>query len=154
MQVRISEHPFDPQDEEAIFVDGHAEAGALVSFVGYCRNSTTGQSVTALHLEQYKGFTEREISHFTQGVARRYGLLDALVVHRVGTMAPGDAIVLVSALATHRAEAFEGVRVLMDYLKTDAPFWKKEVGPDGERWIEPSENDYARRAQTERNPYE
>ncbi|HWA69833.1 MAG TPA: molybdenum cofactor biosynthesis protein MoaE [Rhizomicrobium sp.] len=154
MKVRISEHPFNPQDEEATFVDGRSEAGALVSFVGYCRNSTAGKSVTALHLEHYKGFTERQITHFTQGVARRYGLLDALVVHRVGTMCPGDAIVLVSALAVHRTEAFEGVQVLMDYLKTDAPFWKKELGPDGERWIEPSENDYARRAQMERNPYE
>ncbi len=154
MQVRISEIPFNPQDEEATFVDGHFEAGALVSFVGYCRNSTTGQSVTALHLQQYKGFTEREISHFTRGVARQYGLLDALVVHRVGTMYPGDAIVLVSALAVHRTEAFEGVRVLMDYLKAGAPFWKKEIGPDGERWVEPTEDDYARRAKTERNPYE
>ena len=79
-------------------------------------------------------------------MSRQLGTLDLLVVHRVGTIRPGEAIVLVAAMAAHRAEAFEAVRQLMDYLKTDAPLWKKETGPDGERWIEPTAHDHARRA--------
>ena len=121
-------------------------AGALASFVGYCRDATAGRAVDGLHIEQYPGFTEREIVRLAADVAGRCKVKDLLVMHRVGHIRPGEAIVLVAALSSHRANAFDAVRVLMDYLKTDAPLWKKETGPDGARWIEPHTEDHVRRA--------
>ena len=146
MQVCIMESPFDPQAETAAFVAGRVEAGALVSFVGYCRDSSAGKAVAELAIDHYGGFTEKEIARLADDVRNRYDILDGLVVHRVGRMAPGDAIVLVAILSRHRAAAFEAASALMDYLKTDAPLWKKETGPEGARWVEPSEEDRRRRA--------
>jgi molybdopterin synthase catalytic subunit len=145
MIVRVVEESFDPQAETAAFVSGRDDAGALASFVGYCRAATDGAPVSELRIDHYPGFTEREITRLTQEVHQRFGCLDVLVIHRVGTIRPGEAIVLVAALATHRGDAFEAVRILMDYLKTDAPLWKKETGPAGDRWIEPRVDDHARR---------
>jgi molybdopterin synthase catalytic subunit len=102
--------------------------------------------VGELFIEQYPGFTEKEIARLAAEVARAQGTLDLMVVHRVGAIRPGEPIVLVAALHAHRNQAFEAVRILMDYLKTDAPLWKKETGPDGARWIEPTDHDHARRA--------
>ena len=121
----------------------------MASFVGYCRDATAGRAVRELHIEQYPGFTEREIARLAEQVAAQLGTLDLLVVHRVGAIRPGEEIVLVAALSAHRSDAFDAVRLLMDYLKTDAPLWKKEVGPDGARWIEPTSHDHARRARAE-----
>ena len=149
MQVRIVQEAFDPQAETAAFAAGRDDAGALVSFVGLCRGATEGLDVRELRIDQYPGFTQKEIARLAEQVSRRFDCPDLLVVHRVGPILPGEAIVLVAALSTHRGNAFEAVRVLMDYLKTDAPLWKKETGPDGARWIEPRTQDYARRAQAE-----
>jgi molybdopterin synthase catalytic subunit len=149
MQVRIVQEAFDPQAETAAFAAGRDDAGALVSFVGLCRGATEGLDVRELRIDQYPGFTQKEIARLAEQVGRRFDCPDLLVVHRVGPILPGEAIVLVAALSTHRGNAFEAVRVLMDYLKTDAPLWKKETGPDGARWIEPRTQDYARRAQAE-----
>lgn len=149
MQVRIVQEAFDPQAETAAFAAGRDDAGALVSFVGLCRGATEGLGVRELRIDQYPGFTQKEIARLAEQVGRRFDCPDLLVVHRVGPILPGEAIVLVAALSTHRGNAFEAVRVLMDYLKTDAPLWKKETGPDGARWIEPRTQDYARRAQAE-----
>jgi molybdopterin synthase catalytic subunit len=149
MPVRISETAFEPEKELAGFTAGRRDAGALASFVGYCRDATAGRPVDMLQIEQYPGFTEREIARLAQKVGAELGVLDILVVHRVGAIRPGEAIVLVAALAAHRAGAFDAVRLLMDYLKTDAPLWKKEIGPDGARWIEPGHHDHVRRALAE-----
>jgi molybdopterin synthase catalytic subunit len=146
MQVRVSVKAFDPQAEVAAFGAGQSDAGALASFVGYCRDATAGRAVDGLHIEQYPGFTEREIARLVADVAGRCKVKDLLVIHRVGHIRPGEAIVLVAALSGHRNAAFEAVRLMMDYLKTDAPLWKKEIGPDGWRWIEPHTEDHARRA--------
>jgi molybdopterin synthase catalytic subunit len=146
MAVRVTENAFDPGTEIAAFNTAHSDAGALATFTGYCRAVTAGKVVGTLTIEQYPGFTQREIQRLADDVSRQLGTLDLLVVHRVGSIRPGEAIVLVAAMAAHRAEAFEAVRLLMDYLKTDAPLWKKESGPDGERWIEPTAHDHARRA--------
>jgi molybdopterin synthase catalytic subunit len=146
VQVRITETSFDPQAETAAFAAGRVEAGALVSFVGYCRDSSAGKAVVELAIDHYGAFTEKEIARLAEDVGARYDILDGLVIHRVGRMEPGDAIVLVAILSRHRAAAFEAASALMDYLKTDAPLWKKETGPDGARWIEPSEEDRQRRA--------
>lgn len=150
MVVRLTASAFDPQAECARFAAGRDEMGALVSFVGYCRAETDGAAVRALSIQHYEGFTEKEITRIASDVAARFSCPDLLVIHRVGDIAPGEAIVLVAALSVHRANAFEAVEVLMDYLKTDAPLWKKESGPDGARWIEARASDHARRAAADR----
>ncbi len=149
MRVSVTSQAFDPPAEVAAFTAGRDDAGALVSFVGYCRAASGGVAVAELRIDQYPGFTEKEIARLAQETASRFDCPDILVVHRVGVIRPGEAIVLVAALSVHRANAFEAVRILMDYLKTDAPLWKKESGPQGARWIEPRAEDYARRLQAE-----
>ena len=151
MIVRLAPEPFDVQAEIARFTTGRDDAGALVTFVGLCRAETDGASVDELRIDHYPGFTEKEIARLTEETARRFGCPDILVVHRVGRIKPGEAIVLVAALSIHRAGGFEAVRVLMDYLKTDAPLWKKETGPGGARWIEPRAEDHARRRLAEKD---
>jgi molybdopterin synthase catalytic subunit len=145
LRVRIVSSVFDPLTETAAFVDGRSDAGALVSFVGYCRNQSGAEAVQELTIDHYGAFTEREITRIASEVAGGCDILDALVVHRVGRILPGEAIVLVATLSRHRAAAFEAASALMDRLKTDAPLWKKESGPDGARWIEPTAEDHRRR---------
>jgi molybdopterin synthase catalytic subunit len=149
MQVRVTAEAFDPQAEVAAFTAGRQDAGALVNFTGYCRAKTGDVPVEELRIDHYPGFTEKEISRLAEETARRFDCPDLLVVHRVGVIRPGEAIVLVAALSIHRANAFKAVESLMDYLKTDAPLWKKESGPEGGRWIEPRAEDHARRAKAE-----
>jgi molybdopterin synthase catalytic subunit len=149
MQIRLTDRPFDPQREEAEFIAGRVQMGAMVSFVGLCRDNNDGAAVRQLHIDHYAGFTEKEIARLAQDVAARFSCPDILVVHRVGDIVPGEAIVLVAALSQHRANAFDAVRVLMDYLKTDAPLWKKETGARGARWVEPRAEDRTRRAEAE-----
>ena len=151
MDVRIAPDSFDPQDEIARFTSGRSDAGALVTFVGLCRGDTDGAAVAELRIDHYPGFTEKEILRLAEETGRRFDCPDLLVVHRVGRIKPGEAIVLVAALSVHRASAFEAVKVLMDYLKTDAPLWKKETGPLGARWIEPRAEDHARRKQAQKD---
>src|SRR5579871_6451599 len=110
MQIRLAEAPFDAQAEIARFAQGRADAGALASFVGVCRAATDGRAVDALRIDHYPGFTEKEIERLAGETASRFDCLDLLVVHRVGSIAPGEAIVLVAALSVHRANAFEAVK--------------------------------------------
>ena len=149
MPIRVTAEAFDPQIEIAAFTAGRDDAGALVSFIGTCRAKTDDAAVEELRIAHYPGFTEKEIARLAGETAKRFECPDLLVVHRVGVIRPGEAIVLVAALATHRANAFKAVETLMDYLKTDAPLWKKETGPQGARWIEPGAEDQARRAKAE-----
>lgn len=146
MAARICTTVFNPEAELAQFSAERGGIGAVASFVGYCRDASGGRAVNNLHISHYPGFTEREIERLVNEVAARFQVRDILVIHRVGDIAPGEAIVLVAALSSHRNAAFEAVRVMMDYLKTDAPLWKKESGPDGSRWIEPHAEDHLRRA--------
>jgi molybdopterin synthase catalytic subunit len=150
MRVHVTDAAFSPETELAGF--GHRDAGAMASFVGYCRPLSNGVRVESLQLEHYPGFTESEIARLANEVNARHDLIDLLVVHRVGAITPGEPIVLVAALSLHRAAAFVAVSELMDYLKTDAPIWKKEIGPDGARWIEPTPDDRVRRAAHARKP--
>lgn len=120
------------------------DAGALASFIGYVRGE--GGAVASLELEHYPGFAEARIAEFEAEAVERFGLVGALIVHRVGCLLPGEPIVVAAAMAAHRKEAIQAVDFLMDYLKTDAPFWKKETGADGARWIEPRAADRAARA--------
>lgn len=149
MDIRIVHGPFDPQAEMARFAAGRQEMGALASFVGLCRGQNDGRPVGELYLDHYPGFTESQIDRIAGDIAGRCACPDLLVIHRVGAVAPGEAIVLVAALSEHRDRAFDAVRLLMDFLKTDAPLWKRETGPDGMRWVEPRAEDLARRADAE-----
>ncbi|HET7083167.1 MAG TPA: molybdenum cofactor biosynthesis protein MoaE [Rhizomicrobium sp.] len=149
MRICIAGQAFDPQAEIAAFTQGRDDVGALASFVGYCRAATDGVAVSELRIDHYPGFTENEITRLAEETVRRFDCPDLLVIHRVGVIRPGEAIVLVAALSIHRASAFDAVKVLMDYLKTDAPLWKKETGPDGARWIEPRPEDHKRRQKAE-----
>ena len=139
MTVRLTQGDFDPGAELGRFCAGRTEVGAVASFVGIARGERG--AATALELQAYPGFTEAEIEKMVAAATTRFGLDDALVVHRHGAIAPGEPIVMVATASAHRREAFEACDYLMDYLKSRAPFWKKEHGPDGERWVEPTARD-------------
>jgi len=139
MAVRLQVEPFEPGALLSAFSAGRRETGAVVSFTGLARAG--GGAVTTLTLEAYPGFTDVEIARIAQDAQARFSLDDVLVVHRIGVIAPGEAIVFVATAAAHRRAAFEAADQLMDYLKSRAPFWKKESGPDGARWIEPTARD-------------
>jgi molybdopterin synthase catalytic subunit len=142
----ITPQAFSPDAELSRFAQARGDAaGALASFIGYCRATSSEGAVTQLVLDHYPGFTEAEVARLAAAVASRHGLIDLLVIHRVGAIGASEPIVLAAALSAHRAEAFAAVSEMMDHLKTDAPFWKREVGPQGARWIEPTAADYARR---------
>lgn len=144
MTVRVSEAPFDPGAETNRFLAESAGAGAAVTFTGLVRSSP-GDRVTVLTLEAYPELAEAQIGKAVSEAVSRFGLIRAEVIHRHGRLAPNEAIVQVMTLAPHRRAAFEGAEFLMDYLKTDAPFWKKEATPEGERWVEAKAADDAAR---------
>jgi molybdopterin synthase catalytic subunit len=137
--IRLTGEAFDPGAELNRFSAGRLAAGAVASFLGVARGEA-GRAV-ALELEAYPGFTEGEIARFVEAAVDRFALHDAAVIHRVGPIAPGEAIVLVLTASPHRREALRACDYLMDYLKSRAPLWKKEHGPDGERWVEPTARD-------------
>jgi molybdopterin synthase catalytic subunit len=137
--IRLTAQSFDPGAELTVFCTGRTESGAVASFVGIARSE--GGAATALELEAYPGFTEAEIGRFAEAAIARFSLHDVLIVHRHGAIAPGEAIVLVATASSHRREAFEACDYLMDYLKSRAPFWKKQHGPAGARWVEPTARD-------------
>jgi molybdopterin synthase catalytic subunit len=146
MRVLITPSPFSPNEELARLTVGRTgDVGALASFVGYCRAHSDAGPVVTLELEHYSGFTEAEVERLATRVAARHRVDELIVVHRAGAILAGEAIVLVAALSRHRAAAFAAVTEMMDYLKTDAPFWKREVGATDSRWIEPTAADYSRR---------
>ena len=126
---------------------GRTEDGAVVSFVGLARASATGgEAVKTLFLEHYPGMTEQSIQDIADDGAERFEVSDVLVVHRCGEISPGEAIVFVAVASRGRGEAFAAADYLMDRLKTEAAFWKREDGPDQSRWIEPTAADIQRRA--------
>jgi len=142
MSVRVQTEAFDSGALLTAFSTGRRQSGGIVSFTGLAREATDGAVVAALELDAYPGFTEPAIAAMETEARTRFDVQDLLIVHRYGPIQPGEAIVFVAAAAEHRRSAFEAADFLMDYLKTRAPFWKKESGPDGERWIEPRPSDY------------
>jgi molybdopterin synthase catalytic subunit len=140
--VRVQTEPFDAGGLLTAFSANRTHSGGIVSFTGLAREATDGSAVTTLELDAYPGFTEPAIAAMEAEARERFPVQDLLIVHRYGPIQPGEAIVFVAAAAEHRRAAFEAADFLMDYLKTRAPFWKKETGPDGERWIEPRPSDY------------
>lgn len=139
MTVALTDQPFEPGALVTAFCADRAETGAVATFVGLAR-AEQGAAV-ALELEAYPGFTEAAIGEIADQAMARFHLQDVQIVHRIGRIGPGEAIVFVATAAAHRREAFEACDFLMDYLKSRAPFWKKEHGPDGARWIEPTDRD-------------
>ncbi|WP_243491432.1 molybdenum cofactor biosynthesis protein MoaE [Massilia violaceinigra] len=143
MAVRVQTADFDLSTDIAALRAQDARIGAVVSFVGTMRDMNDGASVAAMELEHYPGMTEQALEKIVAEAGKRWPLYGALVVHRVGPLAPLDQIVLVACTAAHRGDAFAACEFIIDYLKTDAPFWKKEQTPDGARWVDARVSDDA-----------
>lgn len=141
--VRVQEADFDTGRELDVLTKGRKDVGALASFTGLVRDANDGSAVSGMTLEHYPGMTERSLQVICEEAAGRWKVLDLLVIHRVGALMPGDRIVLVGVTSAHRGDAFAACEFVMDYLKTKAPFWKKESTPAGERWVEARTSDDA-----------
>lgn len=142
MSVRVTPDDFDPSGEIAALTDDQHDIGAIATFVGKVRGGSEGGRLASLTLEHYPGMTEARLARIEADAVARFGLNGSRIVHRVGTLSPGDNIVLVVTAAPHRGDAFAAAEFLMDYLKTEAPFWKKERYADGrEKWVEARDSD-------------
>lgn len=146
----LAEGPFDPAGELRQLMDASEGAGGIASFIGVARpGSSEGQKVDRLVLEHHPRLTIRSLEEIAAAALDRFDIFHARVVHRCGAVAAGDPIVFAGAASAHRRAAFEAADYLMDRLKTEAVFWKREEGPSGSRWIEPTEADYSERARWE-----
>ncbi len=134
--VSIQTQDFDVSQELAALRAGDARVGAVCSFLGTVRERNDGSSVASMELEHYPGMTEKSISAMMEEAKKRFDIFAARVIHRVGLLHPEDQIVFVAVTSAHRGESFKACEFLMDYLKTQAPFWKKEVTPEGARWVD------------------
>lgn len=143
MKIRVQSEAFDLGAEVDAMRAGRTDIGAIASFVGLARDLNEGSGVAAMTLEHYPGMTEKALATLVDQANSRWSLLDVTVIHRVGRLLPGDPIVLVAVASSHRGEAFAACEFIMDFLKTRAPFWKKEETPDGERWVEARASDDA-----------
>ncbi len=142
--IRVTSAPFDPGAEANRFLEDRPEAGAMVTFTGIVR-SRPDDPISALILECYEELATNELAAIRDAAIDRFGLVDAAIIHRHGRLVPGETIMMVMTLAPHRHAAFEGAEFLMDYLKTDAPFWKQEETATGLRWVEAKPADDAAR---------
>jgi len=136
MPVRIQEHDFDLSYEVARLREGDGQVGAVAVFIGTVRDLNEGSAVKQMTLEHYPGMTEAALEEIIEQAKSRWDLRNALIIHRIGSLKPQDQIVLVAVTSAHRGEAFSACEFMMDYLKTQAPFWKKEDTPDGARWVD------------------
>ena len=144
MSVRVQTADFDVGDETRRLTAGRSDIGAIVTFTGTVRGGAGNDAITAMTLEHYPGMTEDELARVETEACARWPLQATLIIHRVGELRPGDNIVLVIAASAHRQAAFQAAEFLMDYLKTRAPFWKKETAADGTaHWVDARESDEA-----------
>ena len=141
MTVRVQTADFDLNAELTALRAGDPRIGALASFVGLVRDLNDGAGVSEMALEHYPGMTEKALAEIVEEAKARWDIYGALVIHRVGPLKPCDQIVLVAVTSAHRGEAFAACEFIMDYLKTRAPFWKRETTPDGARWVDARESD-------------
>lgn len=148
MRVRVTTDAFDPGAETNAFLAAGRGAGAAVSFTGLVR-STPDAPITTLTLECYPDLAVNQLQTLLDDASARFDLLAATIIHRYGSLQPGEPIVQVMTLSAHRAAAFAGAQFLMDHLKTDAPFWKQETGPNGTHWVEAKADDDAATARWE-----
>jgi molybdopterin synthase catalytic subunit len=140
-RVRVQSEDFDVGRELDALTRGRNDVGGLASFVGLVRDANDGQAIRGMTLEHYPGMTEKALEEICAQAAEKWKVLDMVVIHRVGALVPGDRIVLVGVASAHRGDAFAACEFIMDYLKTRAPFWKKEDTPAGERWVETRASD-------------
>ena len=143
MPVRIQTEDFDVGAEIGALRRGDPAVGAVASFVGLVRDVNAGEQVSEITLEHYPGMTQRALQEIIEQAKARWDIVDLLVIHRVGTLRPADQIVLVAVTGAHRGAAFAACEFVMDYLKTRAPFWKKEQTPAGSRWVDARPSDDA-----------
>jgi len=141
--IRIQEADFDIAQEIAALTKGRSDIGAVVSFSGICRGNEGSEAIAALTLEHYPGMAEAEIARHAETATSRWPLMGLTVIHRVGRIVPGENIVLVLTASQHRQAAFAAAEFLMDYLKANAPFWKREESADGTSWVEARTHDDA-----------
>ncbi|WP_375259730.1 molybdenum cofactor biosynthesis protein MoaE [Citreimonas sp.] len=142
MRVVVQEAPFDFATEAAGFADGRHDMGAIVTFTGIVRDVASGD-LQVMEIEHYPGMTEKALTAIAEEARDRWSLGDVLVIHRYGRLAPGDKIMMVATAARHRKDAFEAAEFLMDYLKSRAPFWKKEHAGEGADWVAARDEDEA-----------
>ncbi len=136
MTVRVQTEDFDLSNEIATLRKQAPKVGAVVTFLGTVRDLNEGEHVAEMELEHYPGMTEKSLEAIVAQAKARWNIFDALVIHRVGPLKPLDQIVLVAVTSAHRGEAFDACEFIIDYLKTEAPFWKKEQTPSGARWVD------------------
>jgi len=135
-RVSIQTEDFDLQKEIAVLRAGNPAVGAACGFIGVVRDRNDGSAIASMELEHYPGMTEKAIESMIDEAHRRFDILGARVIHRVGLLQPLDQIMMVAVISAHRGESFQACEFLMDYLKTQAPFWKKEQTPEGARWVD------------------
>jgi molybdopterin synthase catalytic subunit len=141
--IRLQSDDFDLAAETAALTRGRTDIGAVATFTGICRDNDSGKGVAALTLEHYPGMAEAEIARHVADAEKRWPLLGVTVIHRFGRLVPGENIMMVAVAAAHRGPAFAAAEFLMDYLKTRAPFWKKEEQPEGAQWVAAKDSDDA-----------
>jgi molybdopterin synthase catalytic subunit len=140
-RVRVQGEDFDIGRELETLTRGRKDVGGLASFVGLVREANDGHQIHGMTLEHYPGMTEKALEDICTQAQGRWNILDVVVIHRVGSLQPGDRIVMVGVASAHRGDAFEACEFIMDYLKTRAPFWKREDTPQGARWVESRASD-------------
>ncbi|GJM02333.1 MAG: molybdenum cofactor biosynthesis protein MoaE [Rhodomicrobium sp.] len=139
---RVQSNPFNITEEITALRGERKDIGAIVTFTGTVRDTAAGEKITTMALEHYPGMTEQELEHITNEAHSRWPLQGSTIIHRIGDLSPGDDIVLVITLSAHRAAAFEAAEFLMDFLKSKAPFWKKETGESGNAdWVDARDTD-------------
>ncbi len=143
IKIIVSEADFDLNAELAIMRDGRADIGAIASFIGLVRDTNAGSNIASLTLEHYPGMTEKALAKIVADASARWPLQAVTVIHRVGKLMAADNIVLVLVASAHRQAAFNGCEFIMDFLKTDAPFWKQESTETGARWVDARQSDTA-----------
>lgn len=141
IHISVQAEDFDVSDELRKLCSGRPDIGAVVNFVGVVREKNVGQNVLAMELEHYPGMTEKSLQMIAEKAQTHWGLMSVLIIHRVGLLQPQDQIVLVAAASAHRGDAFAACEFMMDYLKTSAPFWKKESTAEGEQWVDARDSD-------------
>ena len=141
MKIAVQTQAFDFQAEIQALYRANPKVGAVASFLGLVRDINEGQGVSAMTLEHYPGMTEKALADIVEQARTRWEVMDACVIHRVGPLKPTDPIVLVAVASAHRGDAFAACEFIMDFLKTRAPFWKKEATPEGEKWVDARESD-------------
>jgi len=141
MKIAVQTEAFDFQAEIQALYQANPKVGAVASFLGLVRDVNEGQEVSAMTLEHYPGMTEKALADIVEQARARWEVMDASVIHRVGPLLPTDPIVLVAVASARRGDAFAACEFIMDFLKTRAPFWKKEATPDGEKWVDARESD-------------